>query len=143
MENFTPINAAIGGILLGISSTLFLWVNGRIAGISGIAGGLDSLDRTEITWRLLFLTGLVGGVAIYQMAGGTLQDIEITSSIPVLIVAGLMTGLGTRMCNGCTSGHGICGLARLSPRSFVAVPIFLGIAVITFFLTRYGSEGLS
>ena len=143
MENFTPINAAIGGILLGISSTLFLWLNGRITGISGIAGGLDSLDRTEITWRLLFLTGLIGGVAIYRTADGTLQNIEIASSIPVLIAAGLLTGLGTRMCNGCTSGHGICGLARLSPRSFVAVPIFLGIAVITFFLTRYGSEVLS
>ena len=143
MENFTPINAAIGGILIGLSSTLFLWLNGRIAGISGIAGGLDSLDRKEITWRLLFLTGLIGGVAIYRTAGGTLQDIEIVSSIPVLIAAGLMTGLGTRMGNGCTSGHGVCGLARLSPRSFVAVPIFLGIAVFTFFLTRHVLGGLS
>ena len=142
MENFTPINAAIGGILLGISSTLFLWLNGRITGISGIAGGLDSLDRTEITWRLLFLTGLIGGVAIYRTAGGTLQDIEIVTSIPVLVAAGLMTGFGTRMGNGCTSGHGICGLALLSPRSFVAVPIFLVIAVITFFLTRNVLGGL-
>jgi len=142
MENFTPISAIIGGVLIGLSSTLFLWLNGRIAGISGIAGELDSLDRNEITWRLLFLSGLIGGVAIYRTAGGTLQDIEIVSSIPVLISAGLMTGLGTRMGNGCTSGHGICGLARLSPRSFVAVSIFLGIAVITFFLTRHGSGGL-
>ena len=142
MENFTPINAIIGGVLIGLSSTLFLWLNGRIAGISGIAGGLDSLDRNEFTWRLLFLTGLVGGVATYRTAGGTLQDIEIVSSIPVLIAAGLMTGLGTRMGNGCTSGHGICGLARLSPRSFVAVPIFFGIAVITFFLTRHVLGGL-
>ena len=142
MENFTPINAAIGGILIGLPSTLFLWLNGRIAGISGIAGGLDSLDRKEVTWRLLFLTGLIGGVALYRTAGGTLQDIEIVSSIPVLIAAGLMTGLGTRMSNGCTSGHGICGLARLSPRSFVAVPIFLSIAVITFFLTRHVLGGL-
>ena len=143
MENFAPINAAIGGILLGLSSTLFLWLNGRIAGISGIAGGLDNLDRKEVTWRLLFLTGLIGGVALYRTAGGTLQEIEMISSIPVLIAAGLLTGLGTRMGNGCTSGHGICGLARLSPRSFVAVPIFLGIAVITYFLTRLGSGGLS
>ena len=72
MENFTPINAAIGGVLIGLSSTIFLWSNGRIAGISGIAGGLDSLDRKEITWRLLFLMGLIGGVAIYRTAGGTL-----------------------------------------------------------------------
>ncbi|SVD59176.1 uncharacterized protein METZ01_LOCUS412030, partial [marine metagenome] len=68
MENFTPINAAIGGILIGISSTIFLWLNGRIAGISGIAGGLDRWDRKEVTWRLLFLTGLIGGVALYRMA---------------------------------------------------------------------------
>ena len=124
MENFTPINAIIGGVLIGLSSTFFLWLNGRIAGISGIAGGLDSLDRNEFTWRLLFLTGLIGGVATYRTAGGTLQDIEIVSSIPVLIAAGLLTGLGTKMGNGCTSGHGICGLARLSPRSFMAVPNF-------------------
>ena len=142
MENFTPINAIIGGVLIGLSSTLFLWSNGRIAGISGIAGGLDSLDMIEFRWRLLFLTGLIGGVATYRSAGGTLQDIEIVSSIPVLIAAGLMTGLGTRMGNGCTSGHGICGLARLSPRSFVAVPIFLGVSVITFFLTRHVLGGL-
>ena len=142
MENFTPINAIIGGVLIGLSSTLFLWLNGRIAGISGISGGLDSLNKNEFTWRLLFLTGLIGGVATYRTAGGTLQDIEIVSSIPVLIAAGLMTGLGTRMGNGCTSGHGICGLARLSPRSFVAVPIFLGFSVITFFLTRHVLGGL-
>ena len=113
MENFTPINAIIGGVLIGLSSTLFLWLNGRIAGISGIAGGLDSLDRNEFTWRLLFLTALIGGVATYRTAGGALQDIEIVSSIPVLIAAGLMTGLGTRMGNGCTSGHGICGVLHV------------------------------
>ena len=143
MENFTPVNAIIGGVLIGFSCTLLLWLNGRIAGISGIAGGLESLDLKEVTWRLLFLTGLIGGVALYRTVGGTLQNIQIISSIPILIVAGLLTGIGTRMGNGCTSGHGICGLARLSPRSFVAVPIFLGIAIITFFLTRHGSEGLS
>ena len=143
MENFTPINAVIGGVLIGLSSTLFLWLNGRVAGISGIAGGLNNLDKDEISWRFLFLAGLVGGVAFYRTAGGTLQNIEIISSIPVLISAGLLTGIGTRMGNGCTSGHGICGLARFSPRSFVAVPIFLGVAVITFFLTRHLSGGLS
>ena len=143
MENFTPINAVIGGVLIGLSSTLFLWLNGRVAGISGIAGGLNNLDRDEISWRFLFLAGLVGGVAFYRTAGGTLQNIEIISSIPVLISAGLLTGIGTRMGNGCTSGHGICGLARFSPRSFVAVPIFLGVAVLIFFLTRHLSGGFS
>ena len=142
MENFTPINAIIGGVLIGLSSALFLLFNGRIAGISGIAGGLDSFDKNEITWRLLFLIGLIGGVALYRVAGGPLQNIEIVSSIHVLTTAGLMTGLGTRMGNGCTSGHGICGLARLSSRSYVAVPVFLGIAVLTYFLTRHVSGGL-
>ena len=137
MENFTPISAIIGGLLIGISSSLMLWLKGRIAGISGIAGGLNYLDRDELIWRLLFLVGLVGGVGIYRTAGGTLQDIEILTFIPVLITAGLLTGIGTRMGNGCTSGHGICGLARLSHRSLAAVVIFLGIAILTFFLTRH------
>ena len=136
MENFTPINAGIGGILIGLSSTLYLWLNGRIAGISGIAGGLDSSDRNEITWRLLFLTGLIGGVAIYRTVGGTLQDIEIVSSIPVLIAAGLMTGLGTRMGNGCTSGHGICGISRFSKRSIFATIIFMIFAMITVYFLQ-------
>lgn len=142
MENFTPISAIIGGLLIGLSSTLLLWLKGRIAGISGIAGGLNNFDKDEITWRLLFLVGLVGGVAIYRTAGGTLQGIEIITSIPILIAAGLLTGIGTRIGNGCTSGHGICGLARLSQRSYVAVAVFLGIAVITFFLTRHVSGGI-
>ena len=137
MENFTPLNATIGGILIGLSSSLFLWLNGRIAGISGIAGGLNNFDKDEFTWRLLFLAGLVGGVAFYRTAGGTLQEIEIIGSFPILVIAGLLTGIGTRMGNGCTSGHGICGLARMSPRSLAAVSTFLGIAVLTVFLTRH------
>ena len=139
MENFTPINAIIGGTLIGLSCTLLFWLNGRIAGISGIAGGLDTFDKNEVIWRLFFLAGLIGGVGLYRIAGGTLRDIEIISSIPVLITAGLLTGIGTRMGNGCTSGHGICGLGRLSTRSFVAVSVFLGVAIVTVFLTRYVS----
>jgi len=137
MENFTPVTALIGGVLIGLSSTLFLWLNGRIAGISGIAGGLETLDKSELTWRLLFLAGLVGGVALYRGAGGPLQDIEIATSLPILIIAGLLTGIGTRMGGGCTSGHGICGLARLSPRSLVAVVTFLLVSAATFFFTRH------
>ncbi len=137
MENFTPVTALIGGVLIGISSTLFLWLNGRIAGISGIAGGLETLEKSELTWRILFLAGLVGGVAIYRGAGGSLQDIDIVTSHPVLIGAGFLTGVGTRMGGGCTSGHGICGLARLSPRSLVAVAAFMIVAVATFFFTRH------
>ena len=103
-----------------------LWLNGRIAGISGITGGLLSPGKGEIGWRALFLLGLVGGVAIYRLAGGGLQSIEITGSVPILLIGG-----------GCTSGHGVCGIARLLPRSIVATLVFLGLAAGTVFVTRH------
>jgi len=137
MENFNPVNAIIGGILIGISTTLLLLLNGRIAGISGIAAGLTNLKNDDAQWRLMFLFGLVSGATIYRLAGGDLQSIEITTSIPVLIIAGLLTGIGTKIGNGCTSGHGICGLARLSPRSILSVGCFLGFAILTFYITRH------
>lgn len=142
MENFTPVNALIGGSLIGISSMLLLVLNGRIAGISGIAAGLTNLKNDDAQWRLIFLFGLIGGATIYRMTGGNLQSIEITTSFPVLIIAGLLTGIGTKIGNGCTSGHGISGLARLSPRSFVSVVLFLSVAILTFYVTRYILVGL-
>ena len=137
MENFTPVSAIIGGALIGISSALFLAFNGRIAGISGIASGMLSPKGKDVIWRILFLIGLVGGVGLYRLAGGALQEIEITTSLPALVVAGLLTGIGTDMGSGCTSGHGICGIARLSTRSIVATGTFVFIAVATFFFTRH------
>mgnify|MGYP001460564918 CR=1 FL=1 len=137
MENFTPISALIGGALIGISSTLFLWLNGRITGISGIAGGLNTLNKEDVTWRLMFLLGLIVGVLLYRKSGGPLADIEINKSITLLILSGLLTGIGTKMGRGCTSGHGICGIARFSLPSIVSVLIFLGIAFITVFFTRH------
>ena len=137
MENFTPVSSMIGGALIGASSALFLAFNGRIAGISGIASGILSPRKSDATWRILFLMGLVGGVALYRLAGGSLQEIEITTSLPVLVGAGLLTGIGTDMGSGCTSGHGICGIARLSLRSIVATGTFVVIAVATFFFTRH------
>ena len=142
MENFTPVNALIGGSLIGISSMLLLVLNGRIAGISGIAAGLTNLKNDDAQWRLIFLFGLIGGATIYRMTGGNLQSIEITTSFPVLIIAGLLTGIGTKIGNGCTSGHGISGLALLSPRSFVSVVLFLSVAILTFYVTRYILVGL-
>ena len=142
MENFTPGNAIIGGVLIGISSTILLLINGRIAGISGIAASLTDPKNYDAQWRLIFLFGLVGGATIYRMTGGNLQSIEITTSFPVLIIAGLLTGIGTKIGNGCTSGHGISGLARLSPRSFVSVVLFLSVAILTFYVTRYILVGL-
>ena len=137
MENFTPVSALIGGALIGISAGLLLWLNGRIAGISGITGGLLSPGKGEFGWRALFLLGFVGGVAIYRLAGGGLQSIEITGSVPILLIGGLLVGLGTGIGGGCTSGHGVCGIARLSPRSIVATLVFLGLAAGTVFVTRH------
>jgi len=137
MENFTPLSALIGGALIGISASLLLWLNGRVAGISGIVSGLLSPSKDEIAWRALFLLGLVGGVAVYRLAGGELQSIDINPSILILLIGGLLVGLGTGIGGGCTSGHGVCGVARLSPRSIVATLVFLGVAGVTVFVARH------
>ncbi len=141
MESFTPVSAAVGGALIGLAATLLLWLNGRIAGISGIAGGLFTGERKEMTWRTLFLAGLVGGVLLYRVAGGPLETLEIETSLPALIVGGLLVGFGTHFGSGCTSGHGVCGLARLSPRSLVATVTFLLVAGVTVFIVRHVMGG--
>jgi len=127
-----------GGGLIGLSAVLLLALNGRIAGISGILGGLV-VDRsaTDRAWRLLFLVGLLLGAA----AAGLLPiPVPAGSSLkwPALVVAGLLVGFGTRTGSGCTSGHGICGLARFSKRSFAAVLTFMGTGFLTVFLLRHG-----
>ena len=142
MENFTPISAVIGGLLIGASSTLLLLFNGHIAGISGIAGRLTQFNKDDSIWRLIFLAGLIAGAAIYRTTDFSIEIIEVNSSIPVLIIGGLLTGFGTKIGNGCTSGHGISGIARFSPRSLIAVMIFLGFAILTVFVTRTIMGGL-
>jgi uncharacterized membrane protein YedE/YeeE len=117
MENFTPVSALAGGLLIGVSAALLLWLNGRIAGISGIAGGLISGAASDRAWRALFLIGLIGGVALYRLAGGPLEEIELTPSLPLLAAGGLLVGIGTRIGGGCTSGHGAgCRRDRSRPR---------------------------
>lgn len=138
MENFTPVSALIGGALIGIASALLLWLNGRIAGISGIVGGLVVPRGGDIAWRALFVLGLVGGVMIYRLAGGELDMIAINPSLPLLVVGGLLVGFGTGIGGGCTSGHGVCGMARLSPRSIVATVIFLVAGIVTVLVLRHG-----
>lgn len=149
MENFTPIPATIGGVLIGLASAI-LWIgNGRIAGISGIFGQLLPPARTVI-WRLNFLVMLVlgawlasylfPGIGVGGPAGEPVKLVEAPAgwgiSTPVWLgIAGLLTGFGTKIGNGCTSGHGICGLARLSLRSFVAVAIFFSVAIVTATIT--------
>lgn len=137
MENFTPVSALAGGLLIGVSAALLLWLNGRIAGISGIAGGLISGAASDRAWRALFLIGLIGGVALYRLAGGPLEEIELTPSLPLLAAGGLLVGIGTRIGGGCTSGHGVCGLGRLSPRSIAATVTFIVAAGATVFVVRH------
>ncbi len=137
MENFTPIPAFIGGMMIGGAALILLAFNGRIAGISGILGGVIRPTGTDIGWRLAFLAGLVIAPAVYQMTLGTSIDITITGSFPLLIIGGFLVGFGTSMGHGCTSGHGVCGLGRLSPRSLVLTLTFLCVAGLTFYTTHH------
>ncbi|HXV24872.1 MAG TPA: YeeE/YedE thiosulfate transporter family protein [Alphaproteobacteria bacterium] len=137
METFTPISALVGGIIIGGSAILLMVLLGRIAGISGIVGGLLPPPAGEAGWRLAFLFGLVAGPVLWGLVGGFVPPVEVTSAIPVLIAGGLLVGFGTSLGSGCTSGHGVCGLARLSPRSLVATLTFMAVAVATVFVTRH------
>lgn len=137
MQNFTPIPAALGGVLIGLSAVLLWAMNGRIAGISGIAGGLFAPRAGDVGWRLAFILGLFAGPLVYAALAGGLPAIEVTPSAGLLAAGGLLVGYGTRLGGGCTSGHGVCGLARLSPRSLTATGVFLVVAVATVFLTRH------
>ncbi len=143
MTEFTPVAAAIGGALIGLSAVLLMWFNGRIAGISGILQGAVFSRGAERSWRLAFVAGLVLGGALYVLVtGGTLLTREGVS--PWLIVgAGLLVGVGTRLGSGCTSGHGVCGIGRLSPRSLLATLTFMTTGAITVFVVRHVAGGLS
>ena len=136
MENFTPIEAIIGGLLIGLSSSFLLLLNGKIAGMSGLASQLHSSYKPENFWRILFLVGLVLGCWVFKSSSAGLQEIEITGSLTLIIAGGVLTGLGTRMARGCTSGHGVSGIGRLSLRSFIAVPVFLSVAILTVFTLK-------
>ncbi len=143
MDNFTPISATIGGALIGLAATLLWLANGRLAGISGIAGGLVPSQAGDGLWRVLFILGLPIGALIGADIGPALFA-EIPSSkptldaaTPLLVAAALLVGIGTRLGGGCTSGHGICGLSRLSIRSFAAVLVFMACAAATVFVARH------
>lgn len=137
MENFTPITALIGGLLIGSSAAITLWMNGRIAGISGIVAGIIVPQGGDTIWRTLFVAGLLGGSLLAMLIFGGTIELELQASAPLTIVAGLLVGFGTRLGSGCTSGHGICGLARFSRRSFTATALFMITAIITVFVTRH------
>ena len=129
--------ALAGGVLIGLAATLLLWLNGRIAGISGILDGVLSPRRGELAWRVAFLVGLVAAAGAYMaLVPGAPQPRTDFPRVG-LVVAGLLVGFGTRMGNGCTSGHGVCGIGRLSQRSIVAVLTFMGVAIVTTFVVRH------
>ncbi len=131
MQNFTPLMSLAGGIIIGCAALVLLVSIQRIAGISGIIGGLFPVIRQDLTWRLFFVAGLLlGGFVLASVYPNSLA-INLTYSTPALVVAGLLVGFGSRLGNGCTSGHGICGLGRLSSRSMIAVVTFMATGIIS------------
>ena len=129
--------ALAGGVLIGLSAVLLMLADGRIAGISGIVGGLFGGGSSEAGWRLAFVAGLMAGPFAAALFGAPLPKIGIDASVPVILVAGLLVGFGSRLGNGCTSGHGVCGLARLSPRSLAATLTFMTVGAAVVFVARH------
>jgi len=134
--HFTPWTSLAGGILIGASAAMFLLLNGRIAGISGILGGLLRPKAGDAGWRVAFVLGLVASPLVYQLVM-PLPSVQIDAGTALLVVAGLLVGVGTRYGSGCTSGHGVCGLSRLSPRSMVATAAFMCAGFLTVFIVRH------
>ena len=134
--HFTPWTSLAGGLLLGLAAALFILVNGRILGISTILGGLLRPARGDTGWRLAFLAGLLAAPLLYFVVAGP-TTARIDAGWGTLVVAGLLVGVGTRYGAGCTSGHGVCGLSRLSPRSLVATLAFMGAGFVTVYLARH------
>lgn len=133
---FTPWSALAGGVLIGIAAALFVLLNGRIAGISGILGGMLKPLRGDIAWRVAFLAGLIGAPLVYMLFADA-PEVRIDAGYGALVVAGLLVGVGTRYGSGCTSGHGVCGISRLSPRSLVATVTFMAAGFATVFVARH------
>jgi hypothetical protein len=141
MESFTPLPAFLGGVLIGLAAVLLLLTNGRIAGVSGIVGGLVAPKVGDAGWRLAFVVGLVAAPFLHAALAGEVPPVAVTSSTGLLVAGGLLVGFGSRLGSGCTSGHGVVGLARLSPRSLVATGVFLAAAMATVLVTRHAIGG--
>lgn len=135
-NNFTPWASLIGGLLLGLAAALFVLVNGRILGISGIVGGLLRPRAGDLAWRLSFVLGMLVAPLLYMLLAGPVKA-TVDAGWDTALLAGLLVGVGTRYGAGCTSGHGVCGLSRLSPRSLVATMAFMGAGFVVVFLLRH------
>lgn len=138
-DAFTPGHALAGGVLIGLSAGLLGLLNGRLAGISGIAGGVFTATGDR-AWRLLFLAGLLLAAPLYRLVAAY-PTVTVTRNVTLLVIAGLLVGVGTRYAAGCTSGHGVCGIARLSPRSMAATVTFMAAGWVTVYVVRHVMGG--
>jgi uncharacterized membrane protein YedE/YeeE len=135
-QSFSPVPATAGGALIGLAASILILLNGRVAGISGIVSGLLRPRRGDIAWRAMFIAGLAAAAGLRFLLP-SISAMQIDASYPVLCIAGLLVGIGTRLGSGCTSGHGVCGLARLSPRSLAATGAFMATGVATVYVMRH------
>ncbi|MCO6413483.1 MAG: YeeE/YedE family protein [Thiogranum sp.] len=142
MEGFTPVLSTIGGALIGLAAIGLLFANGRIAGISGITAGILRPRKNDTQWRVLFVAGLLLGALLIRWVHPEAMAIRIDVSNAAVLLGGFLVGIGTRIGNGCTSGHGVCGVGRLAPRSLVASAVFFSLAVLTSWLIRHVAGGL-
>ena len=137
---FTPWSALAGGVLIGIAAAMFVLLNGRIAGVSGVVGGLVGgllrPVRGDVAWRAAFVIGLIAAPLVYMLAAPP-PELRVDAQYGALVLAGLLVGVGTRYGSGCTSGHGVCGISRLSLRSLVATLVFMGAGFVTVYVTRH------
>lgn len=134
--NFTPWTSLAGGLLIGVAAAMLLLLNGRIAGISGILGGLLRPGKGDTGWRVAFILGLLAAPLLYQLAA-PLPEVRVEADTASLVLAGILVGIGTRYGSGCTSGHGVCGLSRFSLRSLVATAAFMAAGFVTVFVVRH------
>ena len=142
MEGFTPVLSTLGGLLIGLAAIALLLVNGRIAGISGIVAGALHPRKGNTSWRVVFLAGMLVGALLIRWLHPDAMAIRIEVSNAAVLLGGFLVGIGTRIGNGCTSGHGVCGVGRLAPRSLVASAVFFGTAVLTTYVIRQVLGGL-
>lgn len=140
MAAFDPVSALIGGALIGLAAVLMMRLTGRIAGVSGILGGVLTAPTGDRAWRFAFIAGLIAVPVISGMLGRPMAS-PVTPGWLAIVAGGLLVGFGSRMGGGCTSGHGICGMSRLSPRSIVATCVFMATAAITVAVVRHGIGG--
>lgn len=138
---FTPMSGLIGGLLIGFASVLLLLANGRIAGISGIFGGLLPPTSGDLAWRVAFVSGLILGGLLWPFFANRPMPFELPVGLATVVIAGFLVGLGTRLGSGCTSGHGVCGIGRGAKRSIVATAVFIATAMITVFVVQLVGRG--